>query len=128
MAGSWRFALGPGIRNAADRLPKLDLADTIQLPGTTDENHKGKENTAREPGRLTRLYPYEGPAWYQREITVPEDWRGKQVTLFLERTKYTAAWVDDRPLGEQDSLACPHIYDLSALSDAGHAPADDPGR
>ncbi len=119
LAGAWRFALGPGIHNAADRLPKLDLADTIQLPGTTDENHKGQENTAREPGRLTRIHPYEGPAWYQREIVVPEDWRGKRIALFLERTKYTAAWVDDQPLGDQDSLACPHVYDLSALLTPG---------
>ena len=115
LAGPWRFALGPDISNIANRLPKLALADTIQLPGTTDENHKGKDNPAREAGRLTRVYPYEGPAWYQREIAVPDDWRGKRITLFLERTKYTAVWVDDRPLGDQDSLDCPHVYDLSAL-------------
>jgi len=96
LAGQWQFALGPGIRNAADRLPKLDLVDTIQLPGTTDENHKGKKNWAREAGRLTRVYPYEGPAWYEREVTVPDDWKGEQIALFLERTKYAAAWVDDQ--------------------------------
>ena len=119
LAGSWRFALGSGISNATDRLPKLNLTDTIQLPGTTDENQKGKENTARDPRRLTRLHPYTGPAWYQREIVVPKDWQGQHITLFLERTKYTAAWVDDQPLGEQDSLACPHVYDLSTLLTPG---------
>jgi len=37
----------------------------------------------------------------------------------MERTKHTTVWVDAQPCGEQDSLAAPHIYDLSALLTSG---------
>ena len=114
LAGSWRFMLGGAARNA-ETPPELDsFSDTIQLPGTTDENQKGPENPARETGRLTRLHPYTGPAWYDRDVTIGQEWRDQRIVLFLERTKYTRVFVDDRPQGSQDSLACPHVYDLTA--------------
>ena len=119
LAGTWRFAMGPGVKSAQGPLPTMSFSDTIVLPGTTDENRKGPENSAREPGRLTRVHPYSGPAWYQRDVTVRPDWRGKRVVLFLERTKPGAAWVDDKALGSQDSLACPHVYDLTAALTPG---------
>jgi hypothetical protein len=119
LSGTWRFAMGPGVRSTGDPLPAIQFSDTIELPGTTETRSKGQENTRRESGRLTRVRPYDGPAWYEREVTVPEEWRGRHITLFLERTKFTALWVDGKPLGDQDSLACPHIYDLSAVLPPG---------
>ena len=62
---------------------------------------------------LSRLYPYAGAAWHQREIVIPEAWEDKTITLLLERTKNSRVWVDERFLGEQDSLAAPHIYEIS---------------
>jgi hypothetical protein len=113
LAGEWRFAMGPAPESTDKPLPSLTFADSIVLPGTTDERGKGPENRAREVRRLTRVHPYVGPAWYQREITVKEAWRGCHQELFLERTKTSAVWVDGKPIGKQHSLACPHIYDLS---------------
>jgi hypothetical protein len=56
---------------------------------------------------------YVGAAWYQREIEVPKDWQGKRLALFLERPHWkTTVWLDGRPLGSNDSLGTPHVYEL----------------
>ena len=120
LAGRWRFALDANNSGIAEKWFQKSLDDTIQLPGTTDENHKGALNNARETGRLTRLYPFVGSAWYQRDITIPPGWENKRVTLFLERTKITRLWLDGNDIGSQNSLVAPHIYELGSLSPGPH--------
>lgn len=119
--GGWRFALDPRNQGVKEAWYNTSLQDTIQLPGTTDEGRKGTLNLEREPGRLTRLYPYDGAAWYQREIRVPQAWAGKRLTLFLERTKISRLWVDGERCGqEQNSLVAPHRYLLGELKPGLH--------
>ncbi len=119
--GEWRFALDPRDRGVKEAWYGTSLPDTIQLPGTTDGNRKGTLNAEREAGRLTRLYPYYGAAWYQREIQVPRAWAGKRLTLLLERTKISRLWVDEKPCGlEQNSLVAPHRYFLGKLNPGLH--------
>jgi hypothetical protein len=68
-----------------------------------------------EKGWLSRPYTYEGAAWYQKAVTIPEVWRGKRVTLFLERPHWQSdVWIDGKPAGMRNSLATPHVYDLGA--------------
>lgn len=120
LAGEWRFALDPNNEGIANSWFRTPLADQIQLPGTTDENRKGSLNNAGETGRLTRLYPYVGAAWYQRDIDVPRAWAGKRVVLFLERTKTSRLWLDGNAAGEQNSLVAPHVYVLGSLEPGRH--------
>ena len=116
LKGRWRFALDPAAEGQPGEWFKTKLPDTIRLPGTTDENRKGPGNTnTAELSHLSRLHPYVGPAWYQREVVVPRDWQQRRITLFLERTKHTSVWLDQQPCGEQDSLAAPQVYDLSRV-------------
>lgn len=120
LEGAWRFGLGapePVFPQAA--LPELALTDTIGLPGTTETNQKGPENTVRELGGLTRLRKFEGAAWYQREIEIPAAWAARRVELRLERTKYTQVWLDGRPLGEQRLFTAAQVYDLTATATPG---------
>lgn len=42
------------------------LEDSVQLPGTTDENHKGIQQDEKPIDRLARPWFWKGPAWYQR--------------------------------------------------------------
>lgn len=116
LAGAWAFRLDPEDRGIAEKWFEAPLPDKTRLPGSTDENGFGTKTTQREPHWLNRLYKYVGPAWYQREVTIPESWRGKRIVLFLERCHWeTQAWVDGRHAGVQDSLCTPHEYDLSGL-------------
>jgi len=119
--GQWRFALDPKNEGIANNWFQNHLKDQIQLPGTTDENHKGSPNEAQETERLTRLFPYIGAAWYQRDFQVPAEWSGKRIVLFLERTKTSRLWIDGKDLGEQDSLVAPHEYALGSLTPGKHS-------
>lgn len=121
LAGEWQIALGePKPSEAQQALPRLRLNDTIRLPGTTDTAKKGPENQERATQNLTRLHKWNGPVWYERAITVPESFRGKRTTLFLERTKYTQLWVDGKPRGENAILCTPQEYSLGLLEPGQH--------
>lgn len=64
---------------------------------------------------LTRKNSHLGAAWYTREITVPDSWKGKEYILKLERVLWkTNVWVDGKKLeAEQHSLIAPHYFNLS---------------
>ncbi len=145
LAGPWFVQLDPEDKGLTDGWAQRAFAGpTMPLPGTTDQAKLGYRldrktmtypvpflHTRFPKGRLTeridqrgflvRPYMYIGPAWYQREVTVPESWRGKTVTLHLERVLWESrAWVDGRPLGRRDSLATPHRYELGVLTPGRH--------
>jgi glycosyl hydrolase family 2 len=116
VAGEWRLRLDPndaGLRE--DWFKKADaFPDIIHLPSSTDEQHFGNRNDARDPGHLTRAYWFIGAVWYEREVTIPEAWKSKRITLFLERCHWeTQAWFDGYPLGLQNSLSTPQAYEVS---------------
>ncbi len=120
LAGIWRFALDPADRGLAEKWHETRLIDAILLPGTTDLAKRSQANTNQQfTLHLSRLHPYQGAAWYQREVNFPADWAGKRVVLYLERTKRTTLWVDGELVGQQDSLGCPHVYDLTKVSSPG---------
>jgi hypothetical protein len=113
LAGEWRFLRGePKLAAPPGALPKLGFSDLIQLPGTTDTNQKGRASGERATESLTQPWHFEGACWYQREITIPDGWRGQRSTLFLERTKYTQVWLDGQPVGEQAIFLTSQDYDL----------------
>jgi beta-galactosidase/beta-glucuronidase len=40
-------------------------------------------------------------SWYQREITIPEGWRGRRITVYTEYlNSYAAVYVDGSKMGE----------------------------
>lgn len=119
LAGKWKFFLDSAKEGLSKELFKYDLTDSVMLPGTTEENQKGMYNEACELNHLTRLYPFKGFAWYQRSIELDGELSRKHLRLFLERTKISHAWLDDRYMGSRDSLCTPHIYELPSDLIAG---------
>ena len=80
----------------------------------------------REPGRVKVpfwLQPdkhYVGPAWYERDVEIPPEWKGRRLVLHLERPHWqTIAWLDGKVLGSNDSLSTPHEYDLGTAIEPG---------
>ena len=67
----------------------------------------------RETGCLTDPFLFEGYAWYSKEISLEEENLGKNIFLYLERTRMTKVWIDDIFVGEFDSLNTPHNYELT---------------
>lgn len=116
LAGKWRFALDPNNEGLNKK-----LTDQISLPGTTDEAHFGEKTTGSDFGILTRAYKYYGPAWYEREITIPQGWADKRIYLNLERVMWESrVYLDGKELSVKDALNSAHKHDLGYISPGKH--------
>jgi len=141
LSGTWQVALDPNGVGASQAWFAHDLARTIRVPGSLQEQDYGDRPDARTqwtsgigmallrdprfseyvnaddfqcPFWLTPDRHYVGRAWYQRRVTLPDAWQGQRITLTLERPHWqTTVWVDDRLVGSQNSLGTPHVYDLT---------------
>jgi hypothetical protein len=121
LAGTWSVRLDPANAGHRENWQLNAGGEAMFLPGSTDQAGFGNKTSGPEKGWLSRPFTYEGPAWYQREITIPETWRGKRVTLFLERPHWrTEVWIDGRAAGMQDSLSVPHVYELEGITPGRH--------
>jgi beta-galactosidase len=144
LAGEWRFALDRADVGVKEAWFNRNLTDRIQLPGVLQAQGYGDEISTNTPWVLS-LYDknwfqradytnytqpghvkvpfvcqpprhYLGAAWYQRDIEIPTNWAGRRVVLFLERTRWeTRAWLDDRPLGTNNSLCVPHEFEAGVV-------------
>ncbi|MEI8122768.1 MAG: sugar-binding domain-containing protein [bacterium] len=120
--GQWQFELDPSDRGLAEHWFLRSLTDTAKLPGTTDQNGKGTQQTDDPElwGGLTRTWIYEGQAWYQRSISIPANWTGQCIRLFLERCHWsTRVWINEVEIGSDRSLSTPHVYDVTAHASPG---------
>ena len=142
LAGEWRFRIDSLDKGVQDRWYDKATEETITLPGSMAENGKGNEVTLktdwtgdivdrsyftnekyaryRQPGNIKIpfwLKPsryYKGVAWYQKEIQMPDGWKGRNITLFLERPHWeTTVFVNGERIGTENSLAVPHQYDIT---------------
>ncbi|MBI5083425.1 MAG: glycoside hydrolase family 2 [Acidobacteria bacterium] len=112
--------LGAAAFSCAAQSRRLDLSGTwkfdggrIFLPGTTDQAGFGKKTEGPEKGWLSRPATIAGKVAYEREVVIPDAWRGMRTELFLERVHWrSTVWVDGRAHGDRDSLSTPHVYDL----------------
>ena len=148
LAGRWSFKLDPKDAGQQEKWYAGKLAESIKLPSSTAENGYGDDpsvdtkwtgqivdkswftedkyekyrqaGSIKIPFWLTPVKHYVGPAWYQKQVDVPENWSGKRITLLLERCHWeTKVWVDGTAAGMQDSLCTPHLHDLSELMTPG---------
>ncbi len=121
LAGKWRFSLDEKDAGVREKWFSRALPQATELPGSCEQFGFGTPAGEPTVGRLTRVVRYEGKAWYQRDIDIPQAWRGKRVELMLERCHWESnVWVDDKPFGMQNSLSAPHVYDLGELSPGRH--------
>ena len=149
LSGEWGFKIDTADIGVKQEWFKQTFTEKVKLPGSMNTNGKGFEvdvNTPwtgstwnrawyenkeyekyREKGNTKVVFwlqpdkYYTGVAWYQKEITIPENWKEKQIILTLERCHWvTDLWIDGKPLGNENSLATPHRYYLSDLKPGKH--------
>lgn len=113
LGGTWRFRLDAENVGIAKKWFAEKLDDSVVLPGTTDTNRKGVFKDEQAIDRLSRVWYWKGPAWYQRDVVIPESWKSKRITLLLERTKNVRVWVDDKDCGAEDTLSAIQVFDLT---------------
>jgi len=150
LSGVWQFRLDRDAVGQFEKWYARQLDGKIILPGSTTQNGYGDDISMdtqwtgqivdqswftddkyakyRRPGSvkvpfwLTPLKHYVGPAWYQKTVLVPLSWRGRRVTLFLERCHWVSnVWIDGRNVGSRNSLSTPHEYDLGVLPPGLHS-------
>lgn len=104
LSGNWQTQLG-----------------IVHLPGTTDLSGVGRKNTDLSVTTgLSRRYIFEGALGYSRSIDIPQQWSGKYIELFLERTKPTTLIIDGDTIGKCANIQTPHIYDISNIGVGKH--------
>ncbi|PYS98263.1 MAG: glycoside hydrolase [Acidobacteria bacterium] len=149
LSGEWRFAIDRAGEGVSANWFTRSLPDRIKLPGILQSQNYGDEIGTNTPWVLS-LYDrnwfdredykpytktgnvkvpflsqpprhYIGSAWYQRDVNVPEAWRGKRIVLTLERPKWqTTVWLDDKKVGSRRSLVAPHEFDLGIVEPGNH--------
>lgn len=140
LAGTWRFRLDPQDQGVGEQWWTRDLQDSIALPGLLTAQGYGdpvsmqtqwtgnvREEWFKDPYYKQYQTPdnfkipfwlqperhYVGAAWYQRDITIPDKWKGKRITLLLERPHWeTTVWLDNRRVGSGNSLGTAHEHVL----------------
>lgn len=122
LQGVWQFQLDSLDEGIANNWQTINFIDSLNLPGTTDTNHKGILNTKTdETTHLSRIYSYVGKAWYKKLVYIPQEWSGKTISLVLERTKPTIVWINGNKIGANDNISTSQIYDLTSyLSEGSH--------
>ena len=117
LSGTWEFCLDP----EGTVSPDAAFDDTITLPGTTDLAGKGSEpDSTVETARLTRRHAYIGKAWYRKTAVIPQSWKGRDLVLFLERTKATKLYLDGAPVDSCNDVSTPQTYTLGRLQPGTH--------
>jgi hypothetical protein len=115
LAGEWQIRLDrDGAGMAQGWFTQAFAGDAARLPGTMDTLARVPPVHSGDLKGFAPVYPYVGAVWFQREVEIPESWRGKHVSLFLERCQWeTMVWVDSVCQGTRNSLVAPHVYDLT---------------
>ncbi len=118
LSGTWGFQLDP--MDFRVKVGSLDyrhadkLQGSIVLPAITDDYGHGIKSPYRHKDRLTRMYEYMGPAWYQKYITIPESWTGKRIVLNMERCHWlSTVLIGNKEVSKSDYISVPHRHDLT---------------
>ncbi|RZK57309.1 MAG: beta-glucuronidase [Pedobacter sp.] len=146
--GKWRFKIDAKDEGIKAKWFSTVLPETINLPGSMNENFKGDDitlktkwtgsiydssyfynpslakyrqaNNIKIPFWLTPNKHYVGAAWYQKDIQIPADWNGKRVVLSLEYPhSETRVWIDDVEVGSQYTFVVAQNFELPANLKSG---------
>lgn len=137
LAGTWLFTTDSTEWNGHINLPGSMTSNGIGEDITVNTDWTGgivdssffksdkyakyrKEGNVKVPFWLQPVKYYKGVAWYKKTVNIPEDWKGQDLSLFLERCHWeTRLWVDDKEVGMRNALGAPHKYDLTGILTPG---------
>lgn len=104
-----------GIGNTVDAATKFtgSLYDMSYYYAPRYEKYHRADNI-KFPFFLTPDKEYVGSAEYTKTVKVPADWKGSNITLFLERPHIeTEVYVNSHHVGKDSTLSVPHRFDVT---------------
>jgi hypothetical protein len=113
LQGSWQFSTDSANIGIQQKWFQNNFTDSIHLPGTTDLGKKGILNKDTTTMHLCRVYRYEGAAWYRKKVVIPESFKDKHLTFFMERSKCSKVWIDNVLVDSSKILQSPQMFDVS---------------
>ncbi|MCG6189546.1 sugar-binding domain-containing protein [Maribellus maritimus] len=148
LSGEWQFRMDPKDQGIDEHWFEKELSETVLLPGSMVENGKGYDITLetewiggvqnpdwiKDPNYAPYVdqddirFPYwlqpekkfTGAAWYIKKVTIPDTWEGKTAKLKLERPHWESqVWINGQWVEMQNSLAVPHVFDISGFFKTG---------
>lgn len=121
--GTWHFQLTElsGERREGENAgtcppPHRDdaLWDTIQVPGSWEEQGYGEEPGYARIDTWTKIREYEGAAWYAQDVHVPHDAQNGHYVFRLKGVRWTSRlWFNGNEAGERDSLLTEQTWDVT---------------
>jgi hypothetical protein len=121
LSGEWKVTLNTDnpMADTATGIHKME--GTIQLPSSLAQQGYGIKTVGSEYGVLAPEYKFLGVATFEREIVIPENWKDKLLTIFLERVLWQSkVFVDGNELSTQDALGTPHFHSIGKLAPGKH--------
>jgi hypothetical protein len=99
--GEWKFLLDEHDRGIAAGWQRSLPANAESMP---------------VPAVWNVRYPeYAGVAWYQKDVDIPREWKGKTIRLAFDALNYAAkVWIDGQQAGEFESGYLPRFVDVGA--------------
>ena len=95
------------------------MYDMSYYYATRFEKYRQPDNI-KFPFFLTPAKEYVGGAEYSRTVKIPSDWKGTDVTLFLERPHIeTEVYVNSRYVGKDSTLSVPHRFNITKYIQPG---------
>ncbi|MGF1585981.1 MAG: sugar-binding domain-containing protein [Bacteroidales bacterium] len=148
LSGEWQFRIDNNDVGESEQWFNQTFEESVNLPGSMVENGKGYPVTmdtkwtggiqnpewhinpnyepyhdsanVRFPFWLQPEKKYTGAAWYRKTVVIPENWNGNPVFLELERPHWeSVVWINGSKAGMQNSLATPHVYNISEFVKEG---------
>ncbi len=104
--GSWQFLASNDITEEAVLKANFTQWDTLQVPGNWDTRERYSE--------------YVGKGYYQKDVSVPKDWNGKQIRLKFDAVYETAkVWLNGELLGKHVGGYTPFEFNITDKVKAG---------
>ncbi len=127
LAGEWTVKLDSLDAGEAEQWQFDNLAGTlIELPATLDDLGIGYPSTLKPAlnnnvlSSLSRKREYYGKAWYQKTISIPDNWADKEIHLKIERVLWQSkVYINEKFAGSRESLIGSHDYNLTELLNPG---------
>ncbi|MBB6021029.1 hypothetical protein HNR77_002110 [Paenibacillus sp. JGP012] len=121
--GTWQFQLAEQAEVAGEKRGtqqysppnRQDTAwNTIQVPGSWEEQGYGEEPEYARMDTWTKIREYEGSAWYAQDVHIPADETVGYYVFRLRGVRWTSRlWFNGVDAGERDSLLTEHTWEVT---------------